>query len=278
MLLLHGLGGTKPRSSTPPPRSATHYRVHAHRPARASARPRSPPRAATTRRWFARTVLRRHGRARHRARAPGRQLDGRPGGASRSACARPSASRGLGLLCPAVAFDQARLCTRSCACCAPSSGCCPTASAAAPSSASSGRCSPTATRRPGRGRHRRRRVPAHLRLGRRARSPSWPRPATIYLDRPVRPRRLLPAPGRARSRPALFIWASHDRLIPPALPPPRRALAAGRRAGRARRAAATCRRSSARSRPTACSRRFFAGVDATAARRRLRPRRGGLAA
>ena len=76
---------------------------------------------------------------------------------------------------------------------------------------------------------------------------------TIYLEKPVRPRRLLPAAGRSSQPPALFVWSSHDKLIPPGVPPPRRALAARAPSRSCSTAAATCRRSSARSAPTGCS-------------------------
>ena len=55
----------------------------------------------------------------------------------------------------------------------------------------------------------------------------------IYLEPPFGRKGFYPRLA-ALQPPALFVWASHDRLIPEALPPPRRALAAERRAGRAR--------------------------------------------
>ena len=77
----------------------------------------------------------------------------------------------------------------------------------------SGRCSPTATWSTRRGRHRGRRVRAHLPLARRA--ARLPRRGPRDLPRAARsaasgfyPRLATLAP------PALFVWASHDRLIP----------------------------------------------------------------
>ena len=62
--------------------------------------------------------------------------------------------------------------------------------------------------------------------------------------------------------PALFVWGSHDQLIPAALRPPRRASGCRAPSRSCSRAAATCPRSSARSRRTGCSQRFFARADA----------------
>ena len=154
-----------------------------------------------------------HGRARDRARAPGRQLDGRPGGDR----GRPDRARTRARPRPPVpggGVDQARLSPARAPAAARVRARCPTASAATPSRASSGPVRRPRSDRPVRGRRRRRRVPAHLRLGRRP--PRLPGRGPQRLPRPaLRPRRLLPAPGRARPA-RLFVWSSHDRLVPPA--------------------------------------------------------------
>ena len=128
-------------------------------------------------------------------------------------------------------------------------------------------------RRPERRRRRGRRVRAHLPLGRRAarvpgqRALDLPRP-------PVRPRRPLPAHGRARAAGAVRLGLARQ-ADPAGLRPPRRALAAAGRADPCSRAAATCPRSSAPSARTACSRASSRASTRSAPRRSsaLRPSR-----
>ena len=158
---------------------------------------------------------------------------------SRSGCASPERVGGLALLCPARGVRAARLA--------------PARAAAAPGA----RAAPPLARprpdrapvlvdvrrprpgRPERGRHRRRRVRAHLPLrGRAARLPRQRR-ATIYLDQPFGRGGFYPRLA-ALEPPAMFVWGSHDKLIPPGFQPPRRALAARAPSRSCSRAAATC--------------------------------------
>ena len=151
---------------------------------------------------------------RHRARPPGRQLDGRPRGHRGRALPPPTASAAS-------------------RCCVPPS----------PSSSATGHPPLVRVLRPefgllphsfGRsrvekqfwsmfadrdvvdplgGRHRHRRVRAHLPHGRRP--PGLPRLRPLDLSgEALRPRRLLRAPGHQLERPALFVWGTHDPLIP----------------------------------------------------------------
>ena len=71
--------------------------------------------------------------------------------------------------------------------------------------------------------------------------------------------------------PALFVWGSHDRLVPPAFSRHVRKMAAEGRAGHDRSAAATSRRSSARRRRTSCCGASSAGSEPS---RGGRPRAG----
>ena len=197
VLLLHGLGARQDLVLRHRGRAlAAGYRVHAlDLPGfGCSSKPAAAPYNA---RWFAETRARRDGRAGDRPRPPRRQLDGRPGGDRGRPAPRPSASSGLALLCPAVAFVKrgfhpiVRLLR-------PELGLLPhrftrgmVASQFWSLFADPDRA------RPERRRHRRRRVPAHLRSAGRA--PRLPLLGAQHLPRrPVRPRRLLPAPGRAR--------------------------------------------------------------------------------
>ena len=174
------------------------HRVHAHRPARlrlleqAGARALRRRRTSPTRSCGVMDEL-----EIERAHLVGNSMGGRV--AIEVGLRRPER---VGALAPAVPGRRLRAPrpgTRSCGCCAPSWACSPTASRAPPSPASSGACSRTAT------------------SSTRA-SPTWwstsssastgPPAArlaflasarNIYLDEPLRARRLLPAPGRARA-------------------------------------------------------------------------------
>jgi pimeloyl-ACP methyl ester carboxylesterase len=87
----------------------------------------------------------------------------------------------------------------------------------------------------------------------------------IYLDPPFGRGGLFPR-LEALEPPAMFVWGSHDKLIPPGfsrhverwLPDASRSSS---------RVAATCRRSSARSARTGLITRFFARIDALGLRR-----------
>ena len=188
-------------SSTPRPRSAGRYRVHAidlpglrrleqagHRALR---RARSPH-ARSSARWT---------RSGIEPRPPRRQLDGRARGASRSASQRPDRVGGLALLVPRRRVRHAATGTGSCASLRPELGLLPhSLGRGADRAAVLGAVRRPRPRRPERGRHRRRRVRAHLPLaGARAGLPRLA-PAAIYLEAPVRPQGLLPAAGRAASR------------------------------------------------------------------------------
>ena len=66
----------------------------------------------------------------------------------------------------------------------------------------------------------------------------------IYLEAPYGRNGFYPRLAQLES-PALFVWGTHDRLVPAALRPSRAPMAAAGRAGHARATAATCRRWSA---------------------------------
>ena len=125
----------------------------------------------------------------------------------------PARVGGLALLCPALAFVR-RGFQPFVRFSAPSSACCPTRSGAGASRSSSGRCSPTAT--------------SSTRASPTSRSTSssasTARPGarlaflasarSIYLDQPFGRDGLFPRMA-ALEPPALFVWGSHDKLIPP---------------------------------------------------------------
>ena len=201
-----------------------------------------------------------------RARAHRRQLDGRPGGdRGRAARARPrrrpgAAVPGRGLRAPRLPAARAPAAPRV----RPAA---PLARPRARSRRSSGRMfadrdlvDPSVADVV---------VDEFERIYRTAgRAAGLPRLRALDLPRPaVRPRRASTRASPQLEPPALFVWGSHDKLIPPGLPPPRRALAARRRADRARGLRPRARRSSAPERTQRrCSTRFFAQTDADAAR------------
>ena len=235
----------------------------------ASAAPRKPAtRAATTRAGSPRRSRRRW--TRWRSSGPTWSATRWAAGwRSRSACASPSASSGAR---PAVSRRRLRAsatATRSCASLRPELGLAPPPLRAAARSRSQFWAHVRRPRpdRPERRRRRRRRVPAHLRLAGRAASPSSRSARNIYLDAPVRPQRLLPAPRRPRAAGAVRLGLARpaDPRRPSA---PRRASGCPAPSRSCWTAAATSRRSSGPSRPTACCARFFARR-----RRARRPRR-----
>ena len=180
--------------------------------------------APYTRALVRRDRARRDGRARHRPRAPRRQLDGRPRRARGRRCARPSASARSALLCPAVAFVKRGYPPDRPARCAPSSACLPH------------RFAPRAWSP--------RQFWQHVLRPRRASTPTSPTSSSTsssastaragarfaflargaqHLPRQARSAaRLLPAPGRTSSRRRCSSGASHDKLIPRRLQAPRR--------------------------------------------------------
>ena len=125
VLLLHGLGGTRASLFETAAALSSRYRVHAlDLPGFGSSS--KPATGGYNARWFAELMLGLMDATCDRRRAPGRQLDGRPGrdrdrpdgaraGQRRSACCAPP--------WPWSSADS----TRSCGCCAPSSDCCRTA-------------------------------------------------------------------------------------------------------------------------------------------------------
>ena len=269
VLLLHGLGGTKSL--------VLRHRRRAQPRATASTRSTCPASARSSQARH-RALQRRAGSPTpcsasmdalgiERAHLVGNSMGGRVAievGPARARARR----RASALLCPAVAFVKRGFHPLVRARCAPSSACCPTASRRAIGRA------------------------AVLEPVRRPR-PVDPSVADVVVDEfqriygsagaryaflsaraqhlPRRARSAATASTRAwpsSSRPALFVWGSHDKLIPAGFAPPRRAMAARRPSRSSSTAAATCPRSSAPSRPTACCERFFARVDA--ARRRAR--------
>ena len=230
VLLLHGLG-------------ADQVLVLRHR---GGAQPLLPrPRARLARlRWLQqararplrRAVLRPHhargdGRAGDRARPPRRQLDGRPGRA-RGRAARAGPRRRAGAAVPGARVRAPRLPAAR----APAA---PGARAAAALARPRADRAPVLVdvrgprpRRPERGRHRGRRVRAHLPLPGRA--PRLPGQRALDLPRAaVRPRRPVPAPGGARAARDVRVGLARQ-ADPARLRPPRRALAPARRADPAR--------------------------------------------
>ena len=226
VLLLHGLGATKtsffdtvrgaqPLLPRPRARPAGLRRLEQARAGplrRAVVRPRD---------------ARGDGRAADRARAPDRQLDGRPRRArGRAARARPR--RRPGAAVPRAGVRAPRL---PAARAAAAAGARPAAALArprphrAPVLVDVRRPRP---RRPQRGRHRRRRVRAHL--PQRRRPPRLPLQRALDLPRPaVRPHGPVPAPGGARAARDVRVGLARQ-ADPARLQPPRRALAPRRRA------------------------------------------------
>ena len=212
MLLLHGLGGDevellrhRRRAQPPLPRPRD-------RPARLRRQLQAADRALR-RPYFAKARDRRRW-TRWASSAPTSSATAWAGGwRSRSACERPDRVGGIALLSPAVAFVRrdwhwlvrfAR----------PELGMLPHSLGRAAHRADVlGAVRRPRPRRPERGRHRRRRVRAHLPLAGRAAGVPRLRPRDLPRE-PVRPQGLLPAALRRCEPPALFVWASHDRLIP----------------------------------------------------------------
>ena len=202
VLLLHGLGATKASFFDTAGRAQRAATASTRSTCRASAARPSPLRSVR------RALVRRHGgrrdgRARDRPRPPRRQLDGRPR-RDRGRAARARARRRPRAAVPGGRLRPARLAPGR----APAA---PRARAAAPPPrARPGRppvLEPVRRPRPGRperGRHRGRRVPAHLRARRRA--AGLPHRGAQHLPRAsVRARRLLPAAGRARGARAVRV-------------------------------------------------------------------------
>ena len=211
MLLLHGLGATKSSFFDTAAALSRRYTRPRDRPARL--RRLLQALDGALRRAVRRPRRDRHdGRAGHRARPPRRQLDGRPGG-DRGRPRAPRPRRRHRAAEPRRGLRQARLALARALRPARARRCCRTRSAA--SAIERTFWTLFADRDlvdPSVGRHRRRRVRAHLPLPRRpARVPRSAR--AIYLESPF---------GAAASTrgsptlqpPALFVWASHDRLIP----------------------------------------------------------------
>ena len=252
VLLLHGLGGTKSvvlrhrgGAQRPLPRPRA-------RPARASAAPRKPATGALRRAAASPAAVLglMDALGIERAHLVGNSMGGRVA-IEVGADARPSASAALGAAVPGGGLRQARL-----------------SPARAPAAA---RARAAARTRFGRGRVERQFwalfadrdlvdpsvadvvVDEFQRIYRSAgaRLAFLAAARNIYLDAPFGRGGFYPRLAELEP-PALFVWGSHDRLIPPGVPPPRRALAARAPSRSSSRAAATCRRSSARSRPTGC--------------------------
>ena len=153
------------------------------------------------------------GRAGHRPRAPGRQLDGRArGDRGRPASAR-TASAGSRCSAP-PSPSSAATGTGSCASPARSSGMLPhSLGRDRVEQHLLGAVRRPRPGRPGDGRHRRRRVRAHLPLARRAARVPRPAPARSTSRTPFGRKGFYPRLSELQP-PALFVWASHDRLIP----------------------------------------------------------------
>ena len=214
VLLLHGLGGTRASLLET---AAALSRATASTPSTCPASaPRASRRAARyNARWFADIMLGLMDELGDRARARGRQLDGRPDRASRWRSTAPERVGALGLLCPAVAWIKrgfhpiVRLLR-------PEFGMLPHGF----SRKHGGLAVLEHVPRPrsDRSRGRRpdgRRVPPHLPLAGRALRVSRLAPATSTSRR----RTAAAASTRAWPScepPALFIWGSHDPLVPAA--------------------------------------------------------------
>ena len=266
MLLLHGLGATKAsllrhrRGAQPPlPRPRA-------RPARASAAPRKPrARRPTARAFFARAVIGvMDALGIERAHLVGNSMGGRVALEVGPASTR-TASAASRCSAPRVAFVRrgwhrlVRLLR------ARSSACSRTRSAAAGSRASSGRCSPTATSS----------TRAWPTSSSTSSSASTARAgarlaflASRARDLPRAARSAATASTRGCRRcepPALFVWGSHDKLIPPGFSRHVERWLPERRADRPRglRPRAAGRAPGAHERP---AQRFFARIDALGGR------------
>ena len=224
---LHADHGPRPRRPAPA-RTGRNPRLAVRRPPRrwasatastrptcpASAPPPSPRGRRYNARWYAETMLALHGRPGHLARARRRQLDGRPDrhrdGDDR-ARARPLAWASCARPWPgsSAAF------TRWSACCDPSSACCPTASPATRSPSQFWSLFYDRDLHRPRGRRADgRRVPAHLPLG-GARLAFLASARNIYLEAPYGRHGFYPRLAELQP-PALFVWGTHDGLVPAA--------------------------------------------------------------
>ena len=255
MLLLHGLGSSKASFFDTAAALSRRYRVHAiDLPGfGGSSKPTLAPYGAP----FAAQGRDRHdGRAGDRARPPGRQQHGRAGGdRGRPRAAGPR--RRDRAAQPRRGVRASATGTGPCASPAPSSGCSRTRSAAAGSSARSGRCSPTAT-------WSTRAWPTSSSTSSSASTaraaPAWRSSAAPARSTSSRRRSASTRGSSTLQPPALFVWASHDRLIPEAfrhhverwLPSAEQVVLEG---------CGHVPRSRPRSAPTGCCERFFARVD-----------------
>ena len=234
---------------------------------RASARPASPLTAPYNAKFFAQTVVDVMDELGIEPRPPRRQLDGRPG-LDRGRAAPPRAGHGPGACCVRPSRSSSASSTRSCACCGPSSACCPTASRAGWSPGSSGRCSATPT--PSTRAWPTSSVEEFQRIygSAGARFAFLSAARNIYLDKPFGRGGFYPRLSEL-SAPSLFVWGTHDPLIPPGLQAPRGALAAAGRAGRPREL-----RARAAGRAPRGGQRAAAGLLRARGRGRQRPRAG----
>ena len=213
VLLLHGLGGTRAslfETAAALSRSLPGARA---RPAGVRVLQQAGARRAYNARWFAEIIVRADGRARESRRPRGRQLDGRAGRDR----GRPDRARAGRRARPAV--PSGRLAcgagyTRSSACSVPSSDCSRTPSAAPPSRRSfwsmfhdRDLIDPAVADLV---------VDEFLRIyhSAGARYAFLAAARNIYLEAPFGRNGFYPRLADLRP-PALFVWGSHDRLVPP---------------------------------------------------------------
>ena len=213
MLLLHGLGATKAlvlrHRGGAEPRG---YRVHALDLPGFGSSTQAGARALRRAVVRQRVVGAMDALGIDRAHLVGNSMGGRV--AIEVGLRTPSASAGWRCSVPRWRSSAATG-TRSCASRAPSSGCSRTARPRADRAPVLGAVRRPRPGRPERGRHRGRRVRAHLPLGRARGWPSWLGARAIYLERPFGRDGFYPR-LRELEPPALFVWSSHDRLIPAA--------------------------------------------------------------
>ena len=274
VLLIHGLGATKSSFfDTAAALTRSGYRVHAlDLPGfGSSSKPLAGPYSA---RWFADSVVDVDGRARASSRAHlvGNSMGGRVAiEVGLRAPERVKASR----CCAPRSRSSAASGTRSCALLRPEFGLLPhNIAPRARSPRSSGACSPTATRSTPPWPTSSSTSSAASTPPRARGSPSSTAARNIYLERPFGRGGFYPRLADL-DVPALFVWGTPRQARARRASPPRRQLAAERRARSSSRAAATCPRSSVPRRRSRSSRTSSPQADARFARRR--PARGRLA-